>query len=289
MAVRVRKLAKDLGATAQHLLGVLHALGFERYKSPEDMLPGPVEAKLRRGLRDGVAPVPVSLPPAASSAGGATSGVGAPDLMARLMPGVVPMHGAAVRSAGGPRKTAPPPGAVPSAAGGAVPNGRAQVAPETTLPEHEPSPRAAAAASAALLSARRALEAARAVFEAERLAQAEAARHLAARERAVEAEAVALDELRTALEREAEVLKAAKTAMQRPGAAPAEGVGLVEVLEARGLRGVDEMERALVALGQRRVLRDLLWALRVDPADALGRALADHLVLVGGRAPEGLA
>ena len=74
MAIRVRKLAKELNRDAAEVLGVLAAIGITRYRSPEDMLTGPIEAKLRAAMRSGVAPVavvpeavrkaPVAAPPA---------------------------------------------------------------------------------------------------------------------------------------------------------------------------------------------------------------------------------
>lgn len=61
MAIRVRKLAKRLGRSPAEVLGVLHAIGIERYRSPEDMLSGPVEQKVVRALKDGVKPVSVGV------------------------------------------------------------------------------------------------------------------------------------------------------------------------------------------------------------------------------------
>lgn len=59
MAIRVRKLAKQLGRNPVELLGILKTLGIQRYKSPEDMLSNPVEAKLRSAVSNGVKPTVV--------------------------------------------------------------------------------------------------------------------------------------------------------------------------------------------------------------------------------------
>ncbi|MCB9671977.1 MAG: hypothetical protein H6736_13070 [Alphaproteobacteria bacterium] len=57
MAIRVRKLAKRLGRTPVEVLGVLHAIGIDRYRSPEDMLSDVIEQKLVHALKTGVKPV----------------------------------------------------------------------------------------------------------------------------------------------------------------------------------------------------------------------------------------
>ena len=53
MAVRLRKLAKELRRDPAELLGILHALGFARFRSPHDMLSDPIVGQLRGALRDG--------------------------------------------------------------------------------------------------------------------------------------------------------------------------------------------------------------------------------------------
>jgi hypothetical protein len=65
-------------------------------------------------------------------------------------------------------------------------------------------------------------------------------------------------------------------------------VCLQDVLEARGLRGSDEFERALVSLAMGRHLRDVLWTIRLDPEEDLTRVLDERMVLVGGPVPTGL-
>lgn len=59
MAIRVRKLARRLGKTPAEVLGVLRAIGIDRYRSPEDMLSSTIEQKIVRALKSGVRPVSV--------------------------------------------------------------------------------------------------------------------------------------------------------------------------------------------------------------------------------------
>ncbi|MBX2803857.1 MAG: hypothetical protein KTR31_39640 [Myxococcales bacterium] len=89
MGIRVRKLARELRCTAGDVLGLLQQLGYERYRSPEDMVSDVVAAKIRRASATPVpAPHraldpgrrPAAPPPAANQ----------DDVMASLVPGVVP-------------------------------------------------------------------------------------------------------------------------------------------------------------------------------------------------------
>jgi hypothetical protein len=63
----------------------------------------------------------------------------------------------------------------------------------------------------------------------------------------------------------------------------------VDLLEERGLRGLDEQERAIGALAQARVLRDALWSLRVEQPEGLRKLLSERLVLVDGPPPESVS
>ena len=60
MAIRVRKLAKELRRDAEELLGILHALGFTRFRSTQDMLSDQIVLQLRKAVRDGVTPLAMS-------------------------------------------------------------------------------------------------------------------------------------------------------------------------------------------------------------------------------------
>ena len=59
MAIRVRKLAKQLRRDSGELLGILKAIGIHRIRSPEDMLSATIEKKLRTAIGRGVIPVKV--------------------------------------------------------------------------------------------------------------------------------------------------------------------------------------------------------------------------------------
>jgi hypothetical protein len=63
---------------------------------------------------------------------------------------------------------------------------------------------------------------------------------------------------------------------------------LAYMLHKRGLRGMDECERALAALAGRRQLRPIIELLRCDRPDRVMSILEQRLVLVGGTVPAGL-
>jgi hypothetical protein len=276
MAVRVRKLAKEMNRDVWDVLGLLHAIGFVRYRSPDDMLPDGTVEKVKRAERDGVEPVRVerSTP---TPAGGRSDLPAAAndDLMSRLVPGVT--------RSGAPAKPQPKPTPLPA---GVVP--RAPKPPEAPAVPLSAVATPGAEAQKAVLAAERAAvaaEAARVNGEAERLA-GEAERLTSEAERlrqekaALEAERAALAEERLRLVAERDQLVDEKVA--------AGGVSLLDVLAARGLRGQDEAERALAALSHARLLGDLAQRLRVDDPEAAERWLREKLVLVGGAVPEGL-
>ncbi|MCB9682942.1 MAG: hypothetical protein H6733_15865 [Alphaproteobacteria bacterium] len=144
--------------------------------------------------------------------------------------------------------------------------------------------RALADERASIDSARRVVESDRVVLAAEREALAEERERLEAWSRSMDAQREALASLRTSLDDERTALTAERAAVaaQQARSGSARGQRVEEVLEARGLRGADEFERALVALAQGRHLRDVLWTLRSDAPDQLARVLDDKLLLVGG-------
>lgn len=248
MAVRVRKLAKELNRDPYDVIGVLHALGASRYRSPDDMIPDPMVDRVKRAWKEGIEPLPV--PRVAVAEVAAPSGPAKEDLMSRLVPGVV-RHGKQ------PTKLAK------SGSGSPAP-----AAPD----------RGTESASAALVAERGALQAEREALAAERTRLREEREGLAADRAAVQDAHAALEEERAALQREREGLAAA------PGA----GTALTAVLDARGLRGQDEHVRALAALAASRLLGDLLPRLRVEDPAAAERWLRERLVLTGGAVPEGL-
>ena len=111
MAVRLRKLARELGRTPADVLGLLHLLGFKRYKSSEDMVSDSIAAKARAAVRSGMRADPIE--PAAVAKRSAKKAVkpAAPDLMAGLVPGVV-RQGQSVPATRAPKPADPAP-AVP--------------------------------------------------------------------------------------------------------------------------------------------------------------------------------
>lgn len=290
MSVRIRKLAKELNRSPSEVIGVLHALGFQRYRSAEDMLSDVVEARLRKGIQSGVTPLHVeidepSVPQVSHET--LTSVAANVDLMAALVPGVVP-QGRGRPPAPRPARPAPPPPALAPA-----PLRRPDLAPpapviSAPLVDEVGLGRAMGAERAALESLRRSLDSERSVLAAERASVDDLARRVSARERSLESQQRSLQELQDALDHERDALTAERAALaSHLGRASAERTrGLEDLLEARGLRGADEFERALVALAQGRHLREVLWTLKVDSAGQLERLLTDRLALVGTDPPE---
>ncbi|MGC6513861.1 MAG: hypothetical protein ACON4N_05155 [Myxococcota bacterium] len=264
MATRVRKLARELGSTPHQVLGILHALGFVRYKSPEDMLSDPIIRKVKRGFASGVQPVDVVMAGARKKKAAdleSLSGANG-DVMSGIVPGVTPM-GRTTRTL--PPKAPPKP----------------PTAPSGTPPSSQE----------AISSLKRTLESERAIVNLARQ-QADADREqLAARRAMLEAEEQSLQSLRDALDAEREALERQRAELLEL-TANATGASnlprLQELLEARGLRGADEFERAIGALCAGRGLRDILWALRVDGQAQVDEALRERLLLVNGQVSESL-
>jgi hypothetical protein len=251
MAVRVRKLAKEMNQPPGDVLGVLHALGFEKYRSLEDMIPDPMAEKVKRAWRDGVKPVPVALEaaPAPKRDVASTIEPRRDDLMARLVPGVT-------------RGIHTPPEA----------KSRRPV-PKARTEELGRSLEEAVAPDAVVEAERETLRLER--EDAARLRQTleEATQSLRQAEERVAIERRELADERASLEtrrREGQDLPA-----------------LLDLLQARGLRGSDETERAFSALASARLLGELLPRLRVDDPVAVGHFLKEKLILVGGSPPEG--
>jgi hypothetical protein len=97
-----------------------------------------------------------------------------------------------------------------------------------------------------------------------------------------------LEEIRALLEADKAAAEEAGSGEVVGDGAPSESaktavsVALTDILEERGLIGVDEFERALGGMARARVLREVLSTLSVhDPAE-LRRRLAQRLRLVGG-------
>lgn len=272
MAIRVRKLARELDRSPAEVVGLLHALGHERYRSAEDQIPDPLVPKLRTAIKQGVKPVPVSIAESAPRPAAAKK----PDLMAQLVPGVV-RHGEMPTRA-------TPPVVIPAAARQSAPD----VAQSASVSD---------VAARATLDERRARETERAALSAEREALA-AERNALDRERDVlERDRAHLQQQRgelageraeLAAERASIATERARLAADRAAAASARaashGAAVVDLLESRGLRGPDEQERALGSLAATRQLRSALPSLRTTDPEGLGRLLAERVVLAAGPA-----
>lgn len=256
MAVRVRKLARQLGRTPAEVIGLLHAIGFTRYNSPEDMVADPVAGKARTAARQGVRPVPVQLESVRKPESGAEKAGGrGNDLMASLIPGVERLDGSKTAA---PKRPAPPKPA-PTSAKPAPP------VEQTSLDE--------------IVRLRADLDAARAARDKAEAAllEAEAARDEALAER---------DAARTARDEAlAEADRARVAVAEAPPEVPAERVedGLDALFEGRGLRGRDEHARALEALvAARRIEASGLVAR--DPAE-VALLLSERVLLFDGDVP----
>lgn len=272
MAVRVRKLARELNRGPDEVIGLLHAIGMERYRSADDMLPDPTAEAVRRAIRDGVAPVPVAVIDRPTAK--AIEVDEAPDLMSRLVPGV---------SRGGKAPIAARPQPVPA------PIARAKESP-APRPENT---RVIEAERQAVAAERAALEAERDALRRDHGGLGEREEALAEERARLEAEwsTLAEERVNVAREREAVARERSETARDRAAAIPplrGSGRSLADLLTARGLRGLDEHERAIGALASARMLGDLLGRLRVDEVELVDRFLRERLVLVAGEAPAGV-
>lgn len=283
MATRVRKLAKETGQPGEHLLGVLRALGYRQYRSVEDMLSQDVVAKLRRALRAGVAPEGGGAPAAAEVSQRSEIerlAQGDLDVMGRLMPQVRPLED---------RGGAPGGSGHPDLGGRGADAARAR----PSAPVESNSPVYASAMSdreAAIQSRERTLEHARRRLEEER-------RHLETERERVEALRVAVEQEREALDERRDSLDALQEALQeerrilsadREAVRASSTASLVSLLEARGLRGIDEFERAIVGLARARRLQEVLLTLGTDQPRQVRRLLDDHVLLTGPHPPEAL-
>jgi hypothetical protein len=243
MAIRVRKLAKELNRSPADVIGLLIAIGFPRYRTSEDMVPDELIDRLKRAIRDGVKPAAVQLQESERPQPLPTRAA-RPDLMSQLVPGVVPVGRPSKPRAEHAVLAAKPLTAPPKPA---APDPASPAAPDT------------AAAIAALEAARGALTAEVETLQAERAALA--------------AERARISEQRAALDHALTVARDAT-----PQAPAADGVTLHDLLIRRGLRGRDEFERAIAALASQRMCGDLLTMLIASDVPAVELILRERLV-----------
>lgn len=319
-AVRIRKLAKELEVPEDQLLGLLRRLGHTRYSSGEQMLPEALLAQVRRHapeLRkaqpkrwepppdegpvrnlDRVKPTPPSpeeadvlrqalggvqrlgaAPPAAR----APARPEAPRPSPRLEP-ARPVRVEALRPGPSVEVHAdelPDPATRPLPPNGGAAHAGAPSVMDAVLRRVEEMERLLAERTLALGEARARL----AELDVDRVT-ARMDRTLALGERdgaraELEGALAQVDALRSANE----ALEARVGAVERQfggrGQEAPVGASLRQVLEARGLRGDDEMERAFVALADARRLRELLDLARLADAAPLERFFDERLILVG--------
>lgn len=251
MAVRLRKLAKELDLTVEQALVCLQEIGIDRYRSAEDMVPDPSVEKLRRHVKElrrrghpalaasgGVRPPARSAPPGRPS--------GRVDQVERLGDALdLPLDAVATEVAAADRV-------------------QAEIA--------DASDRVRAEQAALHAQARRLQErSARLEAEAERLR---------AERDALEAERDALHAERRALRDELATAQADLASRAADlDAIEAGGVPLARLLDERGLRGVDEHGRAVAALARARLLDPIVARLRVVDAGPVRQILRDRLIL----------
>lgn len=261
VAVRVRKLARELDRSPEDVLLLLKDLGYERFRSSDDMISEVVADQLRKLARK--TPPRAVLPkrPVPQQVTTQRSGDDT-DFMAQVVPGVVRKF---VRPASAMQELAPAgaSAATSSATAAPVTSGRATSGKAPVEPLVDPEWEA--------------LETERAGIEAER--------------EALEAERTALASAREAFEAERAAFLAEREgdgAQQAAGPQGDLGPSLLALLEERGLRGVDEAERAMASLAAGHALgRHLANLLSTDPK-GLRRVLSERLVLFGGAVPEGV-
>ena len=222
MAIRVRKLARQLGRAPEDLLDLLKTLGLSQYNNANQMLPANAEDALRKAVRS----VPASRP---------------------------------LRRPAVPRPVVARPDPVEQQ--------RLRPAPVDTV-----STERLRVEREALARLRAELEQAKAAVHAEREALEQARQSLITE--------------RAALDQERARLRRALANADKPR--EEDDTFLAFMLHKRGLRGMDECERALAALAERRQLRPIIELLRCDRSDRVMNVLEQRLVLVGGTVPPGL-
>lgn len=300
MAIRVRKLGRELRRSSSEILGILHAIGYERYRSAEDMLPDAMVERVRRAVRDGVRPVPRESP-AAPRKRPTVRPEEPTDIMEQLVPGVRPVGRSAdyearrlaARRAAQDldmerlgREGVPTPSEPPAPV-------RVEAPAVPRPPQvHEDQRRLALT----LQSERRRREEERQGREAERraaeVARAEATRlklsvfDLQERLSRLVAEHEQLAAERDDVARQLAVERAAREADAAQATSRQAQHRLLDLFQERGVRGRDEAERALAGLAAGRILHDHLGELEVASPERWRALLQQRIVLTAGDASE---
>lgn len=261
MAIRVKKLARELEGSPAQVLALLAELGYDRYTSPMDMVADVPAAKVRKAGRRGLpevrsAPGPVA-PPGPPARPPQPPPAAANDLMSQLVPGVTPARGRGAASLD-------------------VPLEALASTPGMPVPDLSDAAEALRAEDARLEKRARTLSTRQSSLEA-------ATQRLEAERDALRAERDALQVERSALQ--AQLVEANADLAARAAAldaVEAGGVPLARLLEERGLRGSDEQGRALEALARGRLLDPIVQRLRVVDPHPVRRLLAERIALAAG-------
>jgi len=263
MATRLRKLARKLGRSPDEVLGLLHRMGYVRYKSGEDMVADPVIAKLQTAIKTGLRAQPVATTGDRRSAAGARqTGAEGPSLMDQLVPGVVPLGAAASTTQRAPQVPRPRPPAKRASEAAPPKASSSPAVPPPSTADSQTDLRLKWVRTEAALAEEQRL---RAKLEAE------------------------VAELRAELEREQALRAEQEQRAQAIEARQQTRPTVREVFAARGLRGGDEMSRALAGLVSGRHVDDALLECAVDDPERLQQLLQSRLVLFDTEPAQGLA
>lgn len=264
MAVRVKKLARELQTSPQVVISVLEELGYDRYRNPADMVPDSAVSKLR---------------------------VRASELKREGRWSTALPSSRPVSSVASPRPASP-----------SVEDQRDRLSNALDRPIEQVvgiAPNEADSVKASLAEASRAVKAEQAALHEQSRRLADRAARLQEQADALRAERDEIqrerDDLRAQKERLLGELDEAQKHLEARAAdldaIEAGGIPLTRLLDERGLIGADEHARALASLAQARLLDSLVGRLRVVDAEPVRRVVKSRLVLAEGpvEGVEGLA
>ena len=252
LSLRVRKLARELGRDPGYVLGVLHHLGFSRFRSIQDMLPDRVVNQVRAAVAEGLEVRTVPQRPAAQPvAQSARDERPSSDLMSSLVPGVVPLTRAA---------------AVGLASAVEAPEEEVFVPLEPAAPEPADDERLAGRWEELL-------ERERAVQKAEE----DLAFSVAAHETAV----------RAAKERQV-TLQPEPAKSPEAGGDAEDTQRLIDLLAIRGIRDAAEQSCAIKSFAEHPTLLKHLLQAQVSASSKLPGLIGSHVILTDGTPPDGL-
>jgi hypothetical protein len=234
------------------VLGVLHHLGFSRFRSIQDMLPDRLVGQVRAAVAEGleIRTAPVDPTPVSSVEPASTDDSSSADLMASLVPGVVPLSK----------------GVTPTTQPSVEPEVDVVIPVDPVVSEPESESRLVGRWDE-LLERERALERAEEGFAFSVAAHQTNLRE--AREQPV---------VQPPQSPPADVAKSVDVGSQR----------LIDLLALRGIAEESEQISALEALARHPTLRKHLLQVQVSTSSKLVELLASHVVLTDGTPPDGL-